>query len=52
MNPLVAGYCSSFSLLQKKTPSVRRKTVALGRAGMRNLRKDHNPAEPGVTGSY
>lgn len=50
MNQLVVGYWSSFSLLKKK--SVKRKTMTLRRAGMRNLKKDLNPPTPGVTGSY
>lgn len=51
INLLIVGYCSSFSLLRKKM-SVKRLTVPLGRPGMRNLTKDFNPPNPGVTGSY
>lgn len=49
MNQLVIGYWSSYSLLKKK--SVKRKTMTLRRAGMRNLKNYLNPP-PGVIGSY
>lgn len=50
MSQLAVGYFSSFLLLKKK--SAKRKTLALGRPGMRNLAQDLNPPNPGVTGSY